>query len=208
MLKVSGPNSKTSANAKQKTSKIRIIRIHRIHRVHMYPSKNLLGGLPHSILTFVPNPFSGMHPNDVLTYAESFRAKLEKKGGGPPPPPAHTHIHLYVYTAVDRTLTGPAHTELQLSLPSNTAQRCAQRAARCALRAARCALRAARCALFCCSLRCAQLTRAAPAARCAARSSLYCSLRCAQLACCSLRCAQLALLLAALRAARCALRFW
>ena len=77
MLKVSGPNSKTSANAKQKTSKIRIIRIHRIHRVHMYPSKNLLGGLKHSILTFVPNPFSGMHPNDVLTYAESFRAKLE-----------------------------------------------------------------------------------------------------------------------------------
>ena len=79
--------SQNPANAKQKTSKIRIHRIHRIHRVHMYPSKNLLGGLAHSILTFVPNPFSGMHPNDVLTYAESFRAKLEKKGGAPPPPP-------------------------------------------------------------------------------------------------------------------------
>ena len=172
MLKVSGPNSKTSANAKQKTSKIRIIRIHRIHRVHMYPSKNLLGGLPHSILTFVPNPFSGMHPNDVLTYAESFRAKLEKKGGGPPPPPAHTHIHLYVYTAVDRTLTGPAHTELQLSLPSNTAQRCAQRAARCALRAILLltALRAAHSRSSCCSLRCAQLALLLAALRAARRA--------------------------------------
>ena len=38
---------------------------------------HFLGGLKHSILTFVPNPFSGMHPNDVRTYAESFRAKLE-----------------------------------------------------------------------------------------------------------------------------------
>ena len=40
--------------------------------------RHFLGGLPNLILTFVPNPFSGMHPNDVLRYAESFRAKLEK----------------------------------------------------------------------------------------------------------------------------------
>ena len=97
-----------------------------------------------------------MHPNDVLTYAESFRAKLEKKGG----PPGHTHIHLYVYTAVDRTR--------RVLLTLNFNSRCPQTlrsAARCS--AAHCAARSSLAQL----LLLAALRAARSTARCAARSS-------------------------------------